>query len=272
MKKLQWLTREEIDKRFASGRGMGRKSEYQPWIYIQEISSDGTSYRALSHRTGRVVHLLSKLEYLAFSLYDWNESIYDIREQYPFALETTLEVADKAGIKHPQKGNKYHVFTTDLLLDFDGLESNQIAIQVKYNDELMDKNVIAKLEIERRSCLAKGMQWKLITELDIPHVQQANIDWILGGKDLHIGESIQMQVYDLWEEIERFPDIKLSKACSDYDKRHGLPLGEALKLARNAFSYRLLAFDIHKPYQYLICSDIHSVSFGFDSGDLYAVG
>ena len=89
-----------------------------------------------------------------------------------------------------------------MLLDFDGLESNQIAIQVKYNDELMDKNVIAKLEIERRSCLAKGMQWKLITELDIPHVQQANIDWILGGKDLHIGESIQMQVYDLWEEIK----------------------------------------------------------------------
>jgi hypothetical protein len=272
MVKLQWLTKEEIEKRFANGRGMGRKSEYQPWIHIQEISSDGTSYRVLSHRTGRVVHLLSKLEFLTFSLFDWDESIYDIREQYPIDLETTLEVANKAGIKHPQKGDKYHVFTTDLLLDYDGLESKQIAIQVKYIQDLMDKNVIAKLEIERRSCIAKGMKWKLITELDIPHVQQVNIDWILGGKDLHIGESIQIQVYELWEAIKQIPNAKLSKACVDYDKRHGLPLGEALKLARNAFSYRLLAFDIHKPYQHLICSDISSVSYGFDSGELYAVG
>ena len=272
MAKLQWLTKAEIDKRFASGRGTGRKSEYQPWIHIQEISSDGTSYRALSHRTGRVVHLLSKLEFLAFSLFDWDESIHDIREQYPLDLETTLEVAEKAGIKHPQKGDKYHVFTTDLLLDYDELESKQIAVQVKYINDLMDKDVIAKLEIERRSCLAKGMQWKLITNLDIPHVQQVNIDWILGGKDLHIGESIQTQVFDLWKEIKQFPDVKLAKACVDYDKRHGLRIGEALKLARNAFSYRLLAFDLNQPYQHLICSDIHNVSYAFNSEELYAVG
>lgn len=272
MKKLQWLTKEEIYKRFESGRGAGRKSKYQPWIRIQEISSDGTSYRALSHRTGRIVHLLSTLEFLAFSLFDWDESIRDIREQYPIDLETTLEVAQKAGIKHPQKGDKYHVFTTDLVLDFDELESDQTAIQVKYIQDLMDRDVIAKLEVERRSCIAKGMKWRLITELDIPHVQQVNIDWILGGKDLHIGETIQSQVRDLWEEIKQSPNIKLSKACADYDKRHGLPIGEALKLVRNAFSYRLLAFDIKRPYQHLICSDIHSISFGFNVRELYAVG
>ena len=272
MARLQWLTKEEISKRFKSGRGMGRRSEYQPWIQIQEISSDGTSYRALSHRSGRVVHLLSKLEFLAFSLFDWDESIYDIREQYPIDLETTLEVAIKAGIKHPQKGDKYHVFTIDLLLDFDELESNQTAIQVKYIKDLMDKNVIAKLEVERRSCLAKGMEWKLITELDIPHVQQVNIDWILGGKDLHIAESISIQVYDLWVELQKSLNTKLTKACADYDKRHGRPIGEALKLVRNAFSYRILTFDIKMPYQNLICSDIHSVSFGFNTEELYAVG
>lgn len=272
MAKLQWLTKDEIDKRFASGRGIGRKSEYKPWIHIQEISSDGTSYRALSHRTGRVVHLLSKLEFLAFSLFDWDESIHDIREQYPIELETTLEVADKAGIKHPQKGDKYHVFTTDLLLDYDEFESDQTAIQIKYIKDLMDKSVIAKLEVERRSCVAKGMKWRLITELDIPHVQQVNIDWILGGKDLHIGETINIQVDELWAELRLTLNAKLARACSDYDKRHGQPIGDALKLARNAFSYRLLAFDIKAPYQNLTCSDIHSLSVGFNTGELYAVG
>ena len=63
MKKLEWLTKEEIKKRFESGRGVGCGLTYQPWIRIQEISSDGTSYRALSHTSGRVVHLLSKLEF-----------------------------------------------------------------------------------------------------------------------------------------------------------------------------------------------------------------
>lgn len=131
-----------------------------------------------------MVHLLSKLEFLTFSLFDWDESIYDIREQYPIDIETTLEAAEKAGIKHPKKGNKYHVFTTDILLDYDNIQSKQKAIQVKCIKDLMDKNTIQKLEIERRSFRAKGIEWQLMTELDIPHIQQVNIDWILGGKDL----------------------------------------------------------------------------------------
>tara|TARA_R110000744_G_scaffold94328_5_gene182134 strand:+ start:10151 stop:10969 length:819 start_codon:yes stop_codon:yes gene_type:complete len=272
MAKLQWLTKEEISLRLESGRGTGRKSEYKPWIHIQDISSDGTSYRVLSHRTGRVVHLLSKLEYLAFSLFDWDETIQDIREQYPLNIETSLEVAEKSGIKHPQKGNKYHVFTTDLVVDYDAFESEQTAIQVKYIKDLMDKDVIAKLEIERRCCIAMGMKWKLITDLDIPHIQQVNVDWILGGKDLHINENIEVQVSELWTEIQSSPNLKLVKACADFDKRHGQPVGEALRLARNAFSYRLLAFDITKPYQNLYCNDIQNVSLRASTGELYAVG
>lgn len=267
-----WFTKEEIKKRLESGRGTGRKQSYKPWIYIQEISSKGTSYRVLSHRTGRVVHFLSKLEFLTFSLFDWDESICDIREQYPMDIETTLEVAEKAGIKHPKKGNKYHVFTTDILLDYDNIQSKQKAIQVKYIEDLMDKNTIQKLEIERRSFLAKGIEWQLMTELDIPYTQQVNIDWILGGKDLEISDEIHERVFDLWDEIEHLPNIKLTKACSDFDKRHGLMPGESLKVARNSFSYRILAFDIKKPYTTLQCKDIQCISRQIITGGLYAVG
>lgn len=271
MAKLQWLTKEEVKQRFESGRGVGRGSAYQPWIHIQEISSDGTSFRALSHTSGRVVHLLSKLEFLTFSLFDWDESICDIREQYPFDLETSLEVAEKAGIKHPQKGNKFHVFTTDLLLDGDAYESKRTAIQVKYIKDLMDKEVIAKLEIERRCCLAKGIEWKLITELDIPRVQQANVDWILGGKDLHIEEDFELKVFDVWSEIKVSPDVKLTKACAVFDKQHGQPAGESLRLIRNALAYRLLTFDIKEPYQHLVCSDVVAASLKVNAKGLYAV-
>lgn len=272
MKKLEWLTKEEVKKRFESGRGVGRGKDYKPWIYIQEISSDGTSFRALSHTSGRVVHLLSKLEFLTFSLADWDKSIVDIREQYPFDLETSLEVAEKAGIKHPQKGEKFHVFTTDLLLDKDSYKNKRTAIQVKYIKDLMDKDTVAKLEIERRCCIAKGMEWRLITELDIPRVQQANVDWILGGKDLHIEDDFEAKARDIWREIELTPDLKLAKACANFDKHYGQPTGESLRIIRNAFAYRLLAFDIRHPYQHLVCRDVVSASPAFNIGGLYAVG
>lgn len=272
MKKLEWLTKEEIKKRFESGRGVGRGLTYQPWIRIQEISSDGTSYRALSHTSGRVVHLLSKLEFLAFSLCDWNESITDIREQYPFDLETSLTVAEEAGIKHPKKGNKFHIFTTDLLLSYDSLENRRTAVQVKYIEDLMNKETVAKLEIERRCCLAKGIEWKLITELDIPHSQQANVDWMLGGKNLHLEKSFESQVMDLWYEIKDTPELKLAKACALYDRRHGQPTGNSLMLIRNAFAYRIFVFDISQPYQNLNCGDLISVSDNVNTGGLYAVG
>ncbi|MCW8093220.1 TnsA endonuclease N-terminal domain-containing protein [Alteromonas sp. ASW11-130] len=272
MTKMGWLTKAEVKKRFDSGRGVGRGLDYQPWIRIQEISSDGTSYRALSHTSGRVVHLLSKLEFLTFSLCDWNENICDIREQYPFDLETSLEVAEKAGIKHPQKGNKFHVFTTDLLLNWDPLDNKRTAIQVKYVKDLMDRETVAKLEIERRCCMAKGIEWQLITELDIPRIHQANVDWILGGKDLHLEEDFETGVMDIWCEISTRPELKLAKACADYDKRHGQPSGESLRLVRNAFACRILIFDISLPYQNLVCGDLISISPKVSTGGLYAIG
>lgn len=272
MKKLQWLTKAEIKARFESGRGVSRFGSYQPWIRIQEISSDGTSYRALSHKTGRVVHLLSKLEFLSFSLFDWDQSFCDIREQYPFDLDISLEVAEKAGIKHPQKGNKFHVFTTDLLLDKDRFESKQTAVQVKYVKDLMDKNVVAKLEIERRCCLAKGIEWKLITELDIPRIQQSNVDWIMGGKNLHIQQDFEASVFSVWNYIKQAPDISLARVCSEYDRRYAQASGEALRLMRNAFAYRLLTFDIRQPYTKLKCQDIIALPKLSNSGGLYVVG
>ena len=272
MRKLNLLTKEEIENRFTSGRGVGRGSDYKPWIRIQEISSDGTSYRVLSQTSGRVVHLLSKLEFLAFSLFDWNENVCDIREQYPFDLETSLEVAKKAGIKHPQRGNKYHVFSTDLLIDEDRYEKKRTAIQVKYIKDLLDQNVIAQLEIERRCCLAKGIDWKLITDLDIPKVQQANVDWILGGKDLNLEANFQDKVAFLWEELRSFPSLPLAQACSQYDKRHNQQIGDSLRVVRNAFSYRQLTFDIRIPSQKLTCGDVVNNSQTLRNGELYALG
>lgn len=271
MAKFGWFTKDEIQNRLDGGRGVGRGLSYQPWIKITELSSDGTSYRVLSHRTGRVVHLLSKLEFLAFSLLDWDLSVHDIREQYPVDLNTGLEVAKRSGIKYPKQGDKYHLLTTDLLIDYDSIQNKQKAIQVKYSSDLLDKRVVEKLELERRCFEAKNISWQLITELDIPHVAQKNVDWILGGLDLHIESDFNQQVQSAWSSISSYSDTLVSKACSSHDEVNSLPVGTTLKLIRNAFGYRLLAFDITKPYHRLKCNDIKSVSSQAHTGQLYAV-
>lgn len=271
MAKFGWFTKDEIQKRLDGGRGVGRGLSYQPWIKITELSSDGTSYRVLSHRTGRVVHLLSKLEFLAFSLLDWDLSVRDIREQYPVDLNTGLEVAKRSGIKYPQQGDKYHLLTTDLLIDYDSIQNKQKAIQVKYSSDLLDRRVVEKLELERRCFEAKNISWQLITELDIPHVAQKNVDWILGGLDLHLDETFTTQVNDAWSTIKNSPDMLVSKACLQHDKVNGLLAGTTLKLIRDSFGYRLLAFDITTPYHKLVCKDVQPILNQIQTGQLYAV-
>ena len=48
-----------------------------------------------------LIILLSDLELAIFLLFEWNEKIVDIREQFPLRLEDTKIIASEAQIKHP---------------------------------------------------------------------------------------------------------------------------------------------------------------------------
>jgi hypothetical protein len=59
--------------------------------------------------------------------------------------------------------------TTDFLLDT--LQNNkvvQVAISVKYSNELEDARVIEKQELERRYWESLDIQWYLFTENEVP--------------------------------------------------------------------------------------------------------
>ena len=78
-------------------RGQGTGKDYEPFIKVHEISSSGESVRI----RGRVHHLLSGIELLAFLVFDQFEQMIDIREQYPLPINDTLDICSRLGIRHP---------------------------------------------------------------------------------------------------------------------------------------------------------------------------
>ena len=74
------LTEKQIIKRIKEGRGVGKLSNYKPWLYVDEVPSKGRSQRVYSHLTGRVHHVLSDLEFAVFLLLDHNSAVKDNRQ------------------------------------------------------------------------------------------------------------------------------------------------------------------------------------------------
>lgn len=70
---------------YSEGRGQGTASEYKPWIYIHDFSSNGIVSRVKGMTIGRIHHLLSNQELWYFYLLDWSEKTIDIREQFPLS-------------------------------------------------------------------------------------------------------------------------------------------------------------------------------------------
>ncbi len=81
------LNQAQIDKRLKEGRGQG--SDYKPFIYTRDVSSQGRSHRLLGSKTRRLHHLLSDLELAIFLTLDWSPQVTDIREQFPMRVEDT---------------------------------------------------------------------------------------------------------------------------------------------------------------------------------------
>src|SRR6266498_180717 len=87
-----------IDRRLAAGRGKGTGSDYQPWLRVQDVPSNGRIHRIRGCTTGRVHHLLSDLEAKVFYTFDYSPSVCDIREQFPLLpLAETLAIAEECG-------------------------------------------------------------------------------------------------------------------------------------------------------------------------------
>ncbi|MDR5898860.1 TnsA endonuclease N-terminal domain-containing protein [Halomonas vilamensis] len=229
------------------GRGIGR--DYEPFIKVHEMSSQGESVRIRSATVGRVHHLLSGIELQAFLVFDQFERTIDIREQYPLPVEDTLDICERLGIRHPQVRGNLTVVTTDLLINFD--DGTQLAVAVKSSSELGKQRVIEKLQIEKSYWELNGAEWKLFTEREVSDGLRENLSWIqpyLAEEAAVDYQLTAVEVEDLLARLRQHPRTQVTRLCAKFDDQYGVEPGFHLSTLRFAVAHRFIRAPLDKPF------------------------
>jgi hypothetical protein len=267
----QSLSELQIARRVKDGRGQGVGKNYTPWLYVQDVPSEGRSHRVYSHKTGRIHHLLSDLELAAFLVFEWAPHIVDIREQFPLRRDETRAIAKDNGLRHPSIRGVDQVMSSDFLVDSRTGPHRQFAVQVKSSESFNDANTIEKLEIERRYWLSKQIPWFLVTEHEIDPVIKQNISWLYPTKsDGLIDVELIQQLPILESAFSKSPQSKMIDICKQMDTAYDLELGQTLRDVRTLIANGFLKFNMLQTYRVLTASDLVFCRFG-DIEDLLHV-
>ena len=247
-------TPKQLEKRLQQGRGQGWGKDYLPWLTIQDVPSLGIVTRIQGIKTGRKHELLSLQEIRYFYILEWAEQVTDIREQYPLLPSSeTLEIAQQYGLKHPKEPATRSpiVMTTDFCIS---LRSHigvvQLARTVKPSQELAKKTVLEKLEIERRYWERRNIDWKIVTERDIPTVLAKNIAWLhprFHRNSLSLSEHQIAQVKNLLTQYVLESNDSLAKIAALCDANFSLHRGSSLSVARHLLATRQWLVDMNQP-------------------------
>lgn len=253
----QCLSEHQIARRIKEGRGQGSGKKYIPWLYVQDVPSEGRSHRVYSHKTCRIHHLLSDLELAVFLVFEWAPHISDIREQFPLKRDETQEIAKTNGLHHPSIRGIDQVMSSDFLVDSTANSRRQFVVQVKSSESLNDAKIIEKLEIERRYWLSKQIPWFLVTEQEIDPVIKQNISWMYPTKSEGlIDVDLIKQLPILENAFHKSPNSKVIDICKQMDTAYDLDLGQTLRDVRTLIANGYLKFDIHQFYRTLVAADL----------------
>jgi len=243
------------ERRRKEGRGLGRGKDYKPELRVQDVSSIGLATRILGWKTGRIHHLMSKLECLFFYVADWPLKVIDIREQFPLDLEETLAIARQLGVRHPSdvKTKEPITMTTDFVITVgSALHNADIARTIKYQNKLSSLRVMEKFEIERVYWTRRGVDWGIVTETDLPPEFAANVQWVHSHRDLRnlvpiTEESVRAVEEYLASKLTASPKALLKSATAEADEVFSLSAGTSLAIVRHLIANRRLEVDMNIP-------------------------
>lgn len=242
-KRVRSWSKSKYEQYMKAGRGQGESSSYLPWISVHDFSSLGMVSRIAGHKTKRVHHFLSRNELNYFFLLEWSDKVLDIREQFPLAdVELAADIAQKAGIEYPHdnvSGFPY-VLTCDFMITTaDGLKARTI----KCASELNNKRTVEKLEIERRYWEQVGVDWKIVTEREIPMQRCRNIEWLYVAADVPEYLASLREVFR--SQIQTAAPV--GEVAEVFDEQYGLPHGSGLRLLKNMLWHKELICDMEHP-------------------------
>lgn len=247
------IDKDAIGKFLEEGRGKGTGVHYKPWLSVRDVPSQGVVTRDKGWKTGRLHHLLSNLEGNYFCIAEWSSSVIDIREQYPLLpIDETLSIAQSCEIQHPLHpvSKQPIVLTTDFLLTV-SIEGKQVdqARAVKPSSALSSRRTLEKLELERRFWVAKGVDWGIVTERDIPQVLVKNVHLIHKYRQLpaYTSREILCRVVPLLTKLIGEKPLPLRDLTVECDERLGLEGGTSLSVAYYLIATRQWHIDMNVP-------------------------
>ncbi|QSO48503.1 TnsA endonuclease C-terminal domain-containing protein [Alicyclobacillus mengziensis] len=266
MAKQPW-TEEKMNKWLKEGRGQGTEKSYIPWVKISDFPSIGRATRIFGVKIPRIYHLQSDNQLRCFLLFEWsalpseNEmdsptTVVDIRESFPLLnmLETIDDKDDLRMDKFTDKETGVPmVLVTNFLLtvrDANGKETF-MARSVKNASELRQSSAFENLEIQRRYWRAKGVEWKLITDKQIPKQFSKNVSWVretLLDDGMDSNEKSE-QALLLHHDLLRYPDLKLVDVLNAFDYREGVSQGIGLYLLRYLIAKKRIHIDMNQSVQ-----------------------
>ncbi|WP_224311971.1 MULTISPECIES: TnsA endonuclease C-terminal domain-containing protein [Nostocaceae] len=247
----EW-TQAKYERYIKEGRGRGSGKHYKPWLTIQDVPSKGRSSRTPGWKTNRVHHFFSDHEKRLFYLFEWSDIVTDIREQFPLDnLDLAMSIATDIGIKYPvdtQSGTP-HVLTSDFMLTVnrDGKQM-QIARTVKPSTELEKKQVNEKFEIERQYYLAKGIDWGIITEKEIPRLLAENVEWVHSAYRLEANSEMDTaQLSELSTILKsklQEEDTTINRVTTALDKEMNINSGTSLYVFKHLIARKEILVDL----------------------------
>lgn len=237
------------DKWLKEGRGQGRGRDYEPWLMVYNVPSHGRSHRVYSHTSERVVHCLSDLELSVFLQLEWSKSVSDIREQFPLSLDSTLEIAERIGAKHPAIRGEKMMLTTDFLATVSDPASPLLAIQVKPSSELGKPRVREIIALEQAFWQESKVHFQVLTECSLDKIKIENIKWLHPLMTNDAVTDAQLELAGFWKSIlKRNSDGNLVRVASQIDKQRERQVGTALSELRQLFAIRMATFDMCSPF------------------------
>lgn len=169
-------------RKLLEGAGLGHGADYRPWLDARTTPTRGVASQTLGIKTGRVHHGLSTNEKNFFYIVEFDQSVIDIREQFPlFPQNLAMRLADGLGIKYPTipKTKIPCVITTDFLVTYSRKGKKEFAaFSVKPKSGLKTKRDFEKQELERVWWESLGVPWKIFINDEQDAVVADNIRWL----------------------------------------------------------------------------------------------
>lgn len=246
-------TAKKVQQLIDQGYGFGEKENYKPFIGVLDFSSKGYATRLWGNKINRMYQFHSQLEMSFFFIVEWNESIDDVKEQFPLfdankSLNEVMRIADELGIVYSKLKDEIYVMTTDFFIVqiVDGKPVIKIRT-VKTSTDLEKERVVEKLRVEKEFFVRRNYDWGIVTEKDIDFDYVNNIRSLRPYKKLDKVGISNKEAYFIEDKlVKAYLEKELISKMKSMDSAYGFRSGVCLAVLKYLLANNYWSMDMHK--------------------------